>query len=177
MKDLFAKLRMYGLVWRFRLKLFWSQITTPFLLIAKSIERYKLLRKIDKESENGWERHVKLAELKQKDELELRRSQFYLEKVQVICAFFKTSCCIEYRQMPEAHVQPDFMESAREEFIKNKDELIDAIRKLEEYEEVTFDEGIKFEILAWEFGQFKTEDELTDWSHRFSDYICALDII
>ena len=91
MKEIITKLRMMCSIWRLRLKLFWAEITAPFRFAAKYAERYSELKKIDEESEDRWERHVKLSELKQKDELELRRSQFFLKKTQVIGSFFRTA--------------------------------------------------------------------------------------
>jgi hypothetical protein len=91
MRDVITKLRMICAIWRLRLKFFWAEITTPFQIAAKCAKRYSELRKIDKESEDRWERHVKLSELKQQDELELRRSQFFLKKTQIVGTFFRTS--------------------------------------------------------------------------------------
>ena len=48
----------------------------PFQLTKKLIDRFLLLNKIEKESKDGWERHIKLKELENQDEFELARTQF-----------------------------------------------------------------------------------------------------
>ena len=79
MKDVFMKLRIKLFVCFLHLKFFCFEITKPFRIAISCIERYLVLRKIDKESENGWERHVKIRELDEKDELVL-----FLEPVYVL---------------------------------------------------------------------------------------------
>ena len=72
MKDVFMKLRIKLFVCFLHLKFFCFEITKPFRIAISCIERYLVLWKIDKESENGWERHVKIRELDEKDELEIK---------------------------------------------------------------------------------------------------------
>ena len=175
MRNVITKLRLMCSIWRLRLKIFWSEITAPFQIAAKCAKRYSELRKIDKESEDRWERHVKLSELKQKDELELRRSQFFLKKTQIIGAFFRTSmnagCYLQFQE------NPNDVERYQEEFKRKKEELVSLVEELEKYEEIAFDEVIKGEIFAWEFEQFKTQEEMNSWLKRFAEYIQTLDII
>ena len=93
MKDVFMKLRIKLFVCFLHLKFFCFEITKPFRIAISCIERYLVLRKIDKESENGWERHVKIRELDEKDELEIKRGQFQILKTHIIGAFFRTCIC------------------------------------------------------------------------------------
>ncbi len=175
MRDVFIKLRIKCSICRLRLKIFWSKITEPFQIAIACIKRYLELRKIDKESKDRWERHVKIRELEGKGELELRRSQFYLLKTQLIGAFFRTSicagCCAGLQE------QPNEVDNSRKEFQKNKEELVSLLEKLCDYDEITFDEKIKFGIITWDFEKFKTQEELTNWAKSFSEYICTVDII
>ena len=83
MKDVFMKLRIKLFVCFLHLKFFCFEITKPFRIAISCIERYLVLRKIDKESENGWERHVKIRELDEKDELEIKRGQFQILKYKI----------------------------------------------------------------------------------------------
>ena len=62
-------------------------------------------------------------------------------------------------------------------FKNKKEELICLLEKLCNYQEINFDENIKSEIISWELGKFETQEALSDWSKRFSEYICTLDII
>lgn len=175
MGDMMAKLRMRFSIWRLRLKFFWAEITTPFRFVAAYAKRYSELKKIDEESEDRWERHVKMRELEQKDELELRRSQFFLKKTQVVGAFFRTSmnasCYFKFQE------NPTDIESYRAEFLKKKDELVRLVNELDEYPEITFDEELKKAITDWKFDQFETQEEMASWLKRFSEYIPTLDII
>ncbi len=67
MKDVFMKLRIKLFVCFLHLKFFFVlKLQKPFRIAISCIERYLVLRKIDKESENGWERHVKIRELDEK---------------------------------------------------------------------------------------------------------------
>lgn len=175
MGDMMAKFRMRFSILRLRLKFFWSEITTPFRIVTAYVKRYSELKKIDEESEDRWERHVKKRALEQKDEQELRRSQFFLKKTQVVGTFFRTSmnasCYFQYQENTT-----DF-ESYRAEFFKKKAELVRLINELEEYPEITFDEEFKKAIADWEFDQFETQEEMGAWLKRFSEYIPTLDII
>jgi len=171
MKDVFIKLRIKCLICRLRLKNFMAKVTAPFQITIECIKRYWALRKIDKESEDGWEIHVKRRELERKDELALRREQLYLLKTQLIGAFFRTRICVGLQE------QPNEVDKSRKEFQKDKDELVDLLEKLCNYDEITFDEQIKSEIISWEFEKFETQEELNNWAKDFSEYICTLDII
>lgn len=175
MRDVFIKLRVKSSICRLRLKIFWSKITEPFQIAIACIKRYWALRKIDKESVDGWERHVKRRELERKDELALRREQFYLLKIQLIGAFFRTSICAG--SSAGLQEQPNEVDNFRKEFQKNKEELVGLLEKLCDYDEITFDEKIKSGIISWEFETFETQEALTNWVKSFSEYICTLDII
>ncbi len=175
MRDAFMKLRVKCSICRLRLKIFWSKITKPFQIASAFIKRYWALRKIDKHSNDVWERHVKRRELVRRDELMLRREQFCLLKTQLIGAFFRTSICAEC--CARLQEQPNEIDNSQKEFQKNKEELVSLLEKLCDYDEITFDEKIKSGIIAWEFGKFETQKELTNWVKSFSEYICTLDII
>ncbi len=175
MRDVFMKLRVKYSICRLRLKIFWANITEPFQRAIAFLKRYLALRKIDKESKDGWERYVKRRELVRKDELAVRREQFYLLKTQLIGAFFRTSiCAVGCAELKEQSTEFD---NSQKEFQKNKEELVSLLEKLCDYDEITLDEKIKSGIIAWEFGKFETQEELTNWGKSFSEYICTLDIV
>ena len=174
MRDVFFNLRVKCFSYRLRLENFWTKITKPFQIAFACIKRYLDLGKIEKESEGRWERHVKIQELKNQDELEVRKSHFSSLKIQIICTFFRTSCA---GSRDELQKQPNEVENSRKEFQKNKEELINLVEQLSDYDEITFDENIKSEIIAWEFGKFERQEKLTDWEKSFVEYIRNLDII
>lgn len=165
---------MYYDIYLLCLENFWTKITKPFQIAFACIKRYLDLGKIEKESEGRWERHVKIQELKNQDELEVRKSHFSSLKFQIICTFFRTSCA---GSRDELQKQPNEVENSRKEFQKNKEELINLVEQLSDYDEITFDENIKSEIIAWEFGKFERQEKLTDWEKSFVEYIRNLDII
>lgn len=171
MGDVFIKFRTKCFIGRLLLKNLMAKITAPFQLALECIKRYWALRKISKETEDIWERHVKRRELEKKDELALRREQFYLLKTHLIVAFFRTSI---YAGLQE---QPNEFDNSQKEFKKNKEELVGLLENLCNYHEIAFDETIKSGIISWEFGKFETQEELTNWVKIFSEYICTLDII
>ena len=76
MKNVFYKNRIRLMALKLRLLYIGSKITMPFQLTKKLIDRFLLLNKIEKESKDGWERHIKLKELENQDEFELARTQF-----------------------------------------------------------------------------------------------------
>ena len=76
MKNVFYKNRIRLMALKLRLLYIVSKITMPFRLTKKLIDRFLLLNKIEKESEDGWERHIKLKEVENQDEFELARTQF-----------------------------------------------------------------------------------------------------
>ena len=97
MKDVFMKLRIKLFVCFLHLKFFCFEITKPFRIAISCIERYLVLWKIDKESENGWERHVKIRELDEKDELEIKRGQFQILKTHIIGVFLEPVYVLEHK--------------------------------------------------------------------------------
>ena len=165
---------MYYDIYLLCLENFWTKITKPFQIAFACIKRYLDLGKIEKESEGRWERHVKIQELKNQDEFEVRKSHFLSLKFQIICTFLRTSCA---GSRDELQKQPNEVENSRKEFQKNKEELINIVEQLSDYDEITFDENIKSEIIAWEFGKFERQEKLTDWEKSFVEYIRNLDII
>lgn len=171
MRDVFIKLRAKCFIFRLRLKNLVAKITEPFQIAIECIKHYWALRKIDKESNDGWEKYVKRRELERKDELNLRREQFHHLKIQLIGAFFRTSICAGLQE------QPNEVDDSQKEFQKNKEELVGLLEKICDYDEITFDEKLKSGIISWEFGEFETQEELTNWVKSFSEYICFLDII
>lgn len=175
MRDVFIKLRVKYSIYRLRLKILVAKITGPFQILIAGIKRYWDLRKIEKESQDRWERYVKIRELERKDELEVKREQFYLLKTQLIGAFFRTSICA--RNCASLQEQPHEIDNSPKEFQKNKEELVNLLEKVCDYDEITFDEKIKAGIIAWEFEKFETQEELNNWAKSFSEYICTLDII
>lgn len=175
MRNVFARLRVKCFICRLRLKNFCFKITEPFQIVNECIKRYCVLRKIDQESNGGWERYVKRKELERKDELALRREQFYLLKTQLIGSFFRTGiCATSCSKMKE---QSNELDNSHKEFLRNKEELVSLLEKFCHYDEITFDEKIKSEIISWEFGKFETQEELNIWAKSFSEYIHTLDII
>jgi len=175
MKDVFIKLRMGFFIFRLLLMSLVAKIKAPFQIAIELTKRYLALRKIDKESKDGWERYVKRRELERKDELALRREQFQLLKIQLIGAFFRTG--IFARICVALQEQPNEVDDPRKDFQTNKEELVALLEKLCNYDEITFDEKIKSAIISWDFETFETQEELTNWGNSFSKYICTLDIV
>lgn len=169
MKDVFIKLRINFFICCF----FFKKITEPFQIVIACTKRYFALRKIDAESKDRWERHLKIRELEKEDELMLRKQQFHLLRTQIIGAFFRTSICTEI--CARLQKQPDKVDSFREEFQKNKVELLCLLEKLKDYPEISFSEQMKADITNWDFNTFKTQEDLLGWSKNFSEYICTLD--
>ena len=175
MRDIFIKLRVRCFVYCLSLRIFCSKLIGPFKFVILYLKRYLAIKKIDNESEDRWDRHVKIRRLEQKDELLLRREQFHILKTQLIGAFFRTTICSgSCVELQEHHNELD---NSQKEFQENKEELVSLLEKLCDYDEITFDEKIKSGIINWEFGMFKTQEELNNWSENFSEYICTLDII
>ena len=168
MKEVFNKLRAKCIICSCKVKIWWLKFTTPFQIIIKVVKRYCTLRKIDKESKNGWERHVKYKELEREDE---QRVQFYPLKAEFIGTFFRT--------MIQAGLQEQLNEGDDhlKEFKKNKEELVYLLEKICNCEGISFNQKIKAEIISWEFGKFETKEELLSWGKGVSEYICTLDII
>lgn len=175
MKDVFIKLRVKCYICHLRLKILVDKITKPFQVVFACIQRYWVLRRIDKESQTRWERHIKIKELEGKDELSLKIEQFHLLRTQLIGAFFR--CIICAGSFVILQEQPNDVDNSRKEFQKNKEELVSLLEKLCDHYEIAFDEKINSEILAWEFGMFETQEELNKWVIMFSEYICTLEII
>lgn len=151
-----------------RLKNLVVKITEPAQVAIECIRRYGTLRKIGKT--DRWERHVKSREFIRKDELASRRKQFYLLKIQLIAAFFRTSICAGLQE------KPNEVEESRKEFQKNKEELVGLLEKICNYE-IEFNETIKSEITSWEFGKFENqEEELISWAKSVTEYVTTLDI-
>lgn len=161
MKDELIKLRVKC---HLRLKIFWSEITEPFQIAIECIKHYLALRKIDKESNDGWERYVKRRELERKDE-------FHLLKTQLIAAFLRTICAGSSAGLKEG---PDEVDNSRKEFQKNKEELMALLEKICDYDEIIFDEKIKSEIISWKFETFEMQEEISDLIKEFLEYICTL---
>lgn len=177
MKDVFKKLRGTCSICWLDLKILWCKVRPqPFQIASACIKRYFELRKIDKESKDGWEKHIKIKELEGNDKLELRRTQFDALKIQLISAFLKTSIYAESCDRLK-ELTNEVVEDSRKEFQKNKEELVSLLEKFCEYEEITFDEKMKSGIISWEFVKFETQEELIKWIESFSKYICTLDII
>lgn len=175
MKDVFSKLQIRGFVCHLQLNILWTKITKPFQIAIKCIKRYLAFRKINKESKDRWEKYVKISEYNNQDDLELRKNQFYLLKIQLIDSLFITSACAgNYVRLQE---QPNEVDNYQKEFRKNKKDLINLLEKFCEYDEVAFDEHIKSEIIAWEFEKFKTQEERINWVKSISEYIRTIDII
>lgn len=183
MKQVLTKLRINSYIFSLRLKSFWSKITAPFQIMIFCVKRYLDLRKIDHESKDRWERHVKIRELESQDELNLHRSQFFCLKVQIIGALYRAGMTESFYAVAQEHpneVDDELlsqMDNYQEEFKKEKVTLIDLIKKLEDYDGITFDEKIKAEITAWNFEDCNTGEEVTDKLKRFADYLNTLDII
>lgn len=183
MKKVLSKLRIGSYILKMRLLNLGAKITDPFKIIIFGFKRYMLLTKLDKECQDNWEKYVKIREIENKDEFDLRRQQFFSLKVQFICAFFRTSMFAGFYAVSQekAHeVGDEFLskiDGYREDFKKEKAELIRTINEIKAYDEITFDEEIETEIITWEFEDFKTTEEITNMEKRFADYIKTLDLI
>lgn len=175
------KLRLMILILRIRLKSFWIQVTMPFFVVKVFVERYLLLLKIDREYE-GWDRHIKLSEIRQNDEMKAHKSEFLSVKVRSICALLETGslACryISAQKDSEDKKQEILMQidDYRENFKTNKVKLIDLVEKLESFKEINFDSKVKQEIVDWKFEDYNTEQEIFDKQTRIVQYITQLNI-
>lgn len=173
MKGIMKKLKMKMLVWRLRLKNALYKIITPFKILADLANRYRLLRKIDKETTDKWERHIKIRELANKDELEARRSEIFCLKGQLLGAYIRASLSASlFAELQDSTK----IEEYRKNFDKEKTEVLKLIEKLKGYEEISFDKNIENEILDWKFDDDKTEKEIIDKEEKFVAYLSKLDI-
>lgn len=183
MKKVLSKLRISCYILKLRLLILGAKITEPFKIIVLGFKRYMLLRKIDKESQDNWEKHVKIREIENTDEFNLRRQQFFVLKAQFIGAFFMTSMFAGFYAVSQENpneVDDEFLsriEGYREDFKNNKAELIKVMNGIKDYDEITFDEKLEAEIITWEFEDYKTTEEITNMEKRFADYIKTLDLV
>ena len=99
MKDVSVKL----LILRLKVQYLLWKIAMPFQVIFKLIERYFVLRKIDKSSQNNWERYLKIQELKAQDELHLQKGNLGVLKAQIIGAFSRVSIVAMFAPYIEAN--------------------------------------------------------------------------
>lgn len=182
MKKVLSKLRIKVFIYKLRLEVLLSKITAPFKIMVACIQRYLLLRKIDNESQDNWEKHVKRRELANQDEFNLRRQRFFTLKSKLICAFFRATMSANFYAMsqdPSNKDDDEFlskMDDYREDFKREKSELVELLQKFNEYNEITFDKDIKAEIIAWEFEDCKTIEEVNNRTHKFADYMQTLDL-
>lgn len=181
MRNVLSKLRINMMIFNMHIRNLWFNITKPFRVAYEMIKRYNELRKIDLESKDGWERHLRKKELENKDKLELRRTEFFCLKAKIIGAFFMTSMSeivfVVSKEHPEEVIEKSHLESSKEEFVKNKRELCSLIDELKRYDEISFDSEIDMKIRSWEYEDFETEAELNSWQTKFSEYFSTLDII
>lgn len=172
MKNVLIKLRSISLICCCYLRIFWTKVTLPFRIPIIYIKRYCAISKIYKESNDGWERHVKIREMDKKDELALEEAK---SKTLFISTFSRTS--MSAGKFIELQGQYSEAINAQQEFQRNKEELVERLEQLCDCEEINFDEGIKSEIIAWKFETYKTQEELLDWVMRFFEYVYTLDNI
>ena len=183
MKNVLSKLRIGCFILKMHLLIWWSKITDPFKIVVWGFKRYMLLRKIDKESQDNWERYVKIRKIESKDEFDLRRQQFFSLKVQFICTFFRTSMLAGFYALSQEHpneVDDEFLskiDGYRDDFKKEKAELIRVVNEIKSYDEITFDEEMESKIIAWEFEDYKTTEEISEMEKRFANYINTLDLV
>ena len=183
MRDVFNKLRVKIFMCRFYVEVFLFNMMLPFKIIFECVKRYWILRKIEKESKDSWERHSRIRELKNEDKIKSRRREFFYLKAQLIGAFYNTIILPKYyvvaQESPNEISQEDLnnLPNYRVEFQKNKEELITLLKKFDSYEEINFDDKIKVGIIDWGFEDFKTSEELDNWEKNFAKYITELDII
>ncbi len=182
MKNLLGKLRISACILKMRLEIFWSNITAPFKIFIACCKRYLLIRKIYKESEDGWERHVKLRELENQDNFKLRRQEFFILKAQLIGGIFRTGMSASfYILLPEdSNSALDYESKLAEEknsFEKEKAELIELLSKLDNFSEIKFDEELKAEILAWEIDTYKSTEEIRILEEKFANHLQTLDLV
>lgn len=179
MRNVLSKLRINMYIFNMRIGNLWFNITKPFRLAYKNIKYCNELRKIYSESEDGWERYLKLKELENKDLLALRRAKFSSLKTDIFCAYFLTivaeNVFIVAKEHPE-EVEDVRIESSKAEFLKKKQELCSLIDELKEYDEISFDSEIDMKIRSWEFEDFETEAELNSWRNKFLEHFSTLEV-
>ena len=172
MKNVFYKNRIRLMALKLRLLYIGSKITMPFRLTKKLIDRFLLLNKIEKESEDGWERHVKLKEVENQDEFELARTQFYILKTHTYGAIFKTCFSAGIYTMSKS-ISKENLEHLPDEFNSSKEELLKLIADFNEYAiyGIQFDSALLEQIKTWEIDDLKDQKEFFDWQEKLYSYI------
>lgn len=172
MKNVFYKNRIRLMALKLRLLYIGSKITMPFRLTKKLIDRFLLLNKIEKESEDGWERHVKLKEVENQDEFELARTQFSILKTHTYGAIFKTCFSAGVYTMSES-ISKENLEHLPEEFKSAKQEFLKLIADFNEYAiyGIQFDSALLEQIKTWEIDDLKDQQEFFDWQEKLYSYI------
>lgn len=169
MKGVLLKLRAKFYILILRLKIFWSKITAPFRICAACVKRYCVLKKIDENLNDVWEKHVQRLQLQEADELQLKKVQFDCLIAQLTNAFLKTT--LSTGKPEDVQKESDELDCSREDFEQNKKALLDLIAKVDAYEEINFDKNIKAQIISWEFKRFETQDDLGIWVISFMRYM------
>ena len=170
MKDVSVKL----LILRLKVQYLLWKIAMPFQVIFKLIERYFVLRKIDKSSQNNWERYLKIQELKAQDELHLQKGNLGVLKAQIIGAFSRVSIVAMFAPYIEANTPVEEMK--KREFKENKSTLLTLIKGLEDYK-ISLPEKIMTELNNWEFDTYSTNEALLEWSERFLSTINSMELV
>ena len=149
-----------------------SKITMPFQLTKKLIDRFLLLNKIEKESEDGWERHVKLKEVENQDKFELARTQFSILKTHIYGAICRTCFSAGVYTLSES-IPKENLERLPEEFKSAKQEFLKLIADFNEYAiyGIQFDSALLEQIKTWEIDDLKDQQEVFDWQEKLYSYI------
>lgn len=178
MKNVFYKNRIRLMALKLRLLYIVSKITMPFRLTKKLIDRFLLLNKIEKESKDGWERHIKLKEVENQDEFELARTQFNILKTHTYGAIFKTCFSAGVYTMSES-ISKENLEHLPEEFKSAKQEFLKLIADFNEYAiyGIQFDSVLLKQIEAWNIDDLKDKQELFDWQEKLYNYIESMKMI
>lgn len=174
MKGVLLKLRAKFYILILRSKIFWSKITAPFRIRTACIKRYCVLKKIDANSNDVWEKHAQRLQLQGADELRLKKVQFDCLIAQLTNAFLKTTQSTG--KPKDVQKESNELDCSIEEFEENKKALLDLIAKVDAYEEINFDEDIKAQIISWNFKRFETQNDLGIWVISFMRYVSDLTI-
>ena len=170
MKDVSVKL----LILRLKVQYLLWKIAMPFQVIFKLIERYFVLHKIDKSSQNNWERYLKIQELKAQDELHLQKGNLGVLKEQIIGAFCRVTIVATYSLCIEANNLLEEMK--KKDFQGKKSTLLELIKGLEDYK-LGLPEKIMAELNNWEFDTYSTNEALLEWSERFLSSINSIELV
>ena len=175
MKKVLSKLKIKYELFKFRLIHLWAKASLPFHLVKEIKDRHFLLQKIDRESENNWDRHVKLKEVEAQDDFDKLRAEFGVLKANIFGALFRTNLPAGCYIIAKKEDNKDNMMKFQEYFKASKKDLTSLIASISNYN-IEFDSTLKEKIDAWNIDSYENKDELMAWQEELGNYIEKLSL-